>query len=110
MNVNFNSKSEARLIDVLRRAGQVSPSRAFIFDSIKKKVTGAANIRAEELRIVDLTIDEIGTIGALLDPKLYPPTFDHIDGYPELVSALGLAPSFNVTPIEVLPSATPIMV
>lgn len=105
MNVPFNSKSAARLIDVFRRAGTISPARAFALDAIKKKVVGAGNIRSDEVRTVELTIDEVGVIGAMLDPKLYPPNFDLIDGYPELVSALGLAGAFGVTAIAVAPSS-----
>lgn len=100
----FNSKSANRLVDVFRRAGQITPARAFVLDAIKKKLFIAGQITTAEVRSVDLTTNEIGVIGALLDPKVYPPSFDHIDGYPELVSALGLATIMGVTAIAIEPS------
>lgn len=105
VNVQFNSKSVNRLVDVFRRTGAVTPARAFLFDAIKKKVL-ATPITVAEVRTVDLAIDEVGLIGALLDPKVYPPTFDNIDGYPELISALGLAESMGVAAIAIAPSGS----
>lgn len=103
MQVLLNRSSAARLQDILRHAGTVSPEILTRMASIRKKCLFDASPKTDEVKIYDFTVEEIATIAIFANPVKYTLSFDRSDGLPELMSGLGLSTRFGFPTVEILP-------